>query len=222
MADPIQQHEVTRSELTYTAQTIVSSRLVNSTISGSLPRHLARYDHLTLVRQLSPEQPIRVFISYHRSDNDAYDGIATKLHIILPQRWEGRTGTRMDTYLDTESNFGGELWHDRMIQELAAATIFLPLVTMRYLRSRRCVEELNAFTNEGVSQDAITRVIPVIVDGQQQIAKASTDEARFIAARQYVDFTDAVNADISSARWKDRLSELVKQIERVVTSAEPL
>jgi len=169
------------------------------------------------LRPASQADPtVRVFISYHRADNDAYDGIATKLHALLPQRYEARTGTPMDAYLDTESNVGGELWHDRMIREAAAAAVFLPLVTMRYLKSKHCIQELHAFLDRPRPSTRVSRVIPVIVDGRQQLEQASSDEARLVAARQYIDFTDAVDADISSARWKDKIRELITQIELVV------
>jgi len=160
---------------------------------------------------------VRVFISYYRKDNDAFDRIATKLHKLLPQRYEARTGSQMDTYLDAESNVGGELWYDRMIRESEIATIFLPLITMRYVKSRYCMDELHAFLDQTTDPGRITRVIPVIIAGREKLELDSSEESRLLMARQYIDFTDAVNADTSSARWKDKINELVKQIETVST-----
>lgn len=106
-------------------------------------------------------KPIKVFVSYRRKDEDTY-GIVKFLCDNLPARFESQTGGQLELFVD-KGLAGGAEWRRRIPAAARQCDFFLPMLTIQYLRSEHCLEELRHFLDSRARGDRKSSLVPVIL-----------------------------------------------------------
>jgi hypothetical protein len=114
-----------------------------------------------------PEQVSAGFISYRRDDNLAFRKVVDQLHADIGNTYEARTGRVLNLFLDRESIGWGEDWREKIQTSVQGATVFIPIVTMRYFTSQACRDELFAFHEAARNLGVTELILPIILMGAQ-------------------------------------------------------
>lgn len=163
----------------------------------------------------------QAFLSYHRRDNETYDGVVDRLAAEIGGRFEAETGRSLQIFVDRESIPGGGDWRERIAESIASATIFIPVITMRYFASAPCREELLAFYDGADRLGVTDLILPVVLAGAINIS--ATDprpEVRLIERLNYRKIDEAIDKGYQSPEWKAAVRTLVTDIARGLSLAE--
>lgn len=98
-----------------------------------------------MVALTSQVAPVTGFISYRRVDNDDFGGAVDRLASDLKAVYAAKTGGQLQLFVDRESIGWGADWRDAIRTSVECATVFMPVITMRYFQSNQCCEELQSF-----------------------------------------------------------------------------
>lgn len=82
-----------------------------------------------------PQEPTslnRGFISYTRADNETFGQVVNRLKADLTGQFQAQTGRTLELFLDRDSIGWGEDWRQTIRTSVQAATVFIPVVTMRF------------------------------------------------------------------------------------------
>lgn len=161
------------------------------------------------------------FISYHRPDNETYDSVVDRLANELKGRFAAQSGRSLEIFLDRDSIPGGNDWRDKIAEAIASATVFIPVVTMRYFQSDNCREELIAFYDGARRLGVTDLILPVILAGSENISeKDPRPEVRLIERLNYRSIEAAVDAGYQSPEWKSVVRTLVADVAKGLAAAE--
>jgi hypothetical protein len=165
--------------------------------------------------------PTKCFISYHRPDNADYTDVVDRLKSEIAARYAAETGRALDIFLDRESIGWGEDWRTKIRGSVLEATVFLPVITMRYFQSDACAEELNMF-HENAQQLGVTELIlPIVLAGSTQIsADHENSLVRLIDALNYKRIDRAWRAGYDSHEWLQVVDDMVHALIDSLARAE--
>ena len=111
------------------------------------------------------------FISYRRDDNADFGGVVDEIRTIIPAIFESRTGQRLELFIDREGIGWGEDWREKILTSVKQATVFIPVVTLRYFNSSACMDELLAFEATARNLGVTDLILPIVLFGAEQISK---------------------------------------------------
>ncbi|MEU7783685.1 hypothetical protein [Amycolatopsis sp. NPDC049159] len=108
------------------------------------------------------------------------------------------------------------------LEQLCAAMVFIPAVTMNYFyRSSACREELTAFYAKANELGLTQLILPLIVLGRELITESSDDaNVRIVEKLQHIDIEEAVLAGAGTAEWRRTMAAVSKKLINAIQSAE--
>ncbi|HEX3825979.1 MAG TPA: TIR domain-containing protein [Sporichthyaceae bacterium] len=140
----------------------------------------------------------RGFISYTRDDNDDFNRVVGELKRTLAGRFHAHTGRQLQFFVDRDSIGWGQDWRQRIRESVQAATVFIPVVTMRYFSSEMCREELLLFHSNARQLGVTELILPVTLAGADQItADHALEEVRLIESLNYKNIESAWEAGMT-------------------------
>lgn len=152
--------------------------------------------------------PYQCFISYTRADNDDHDAVVDRLKKEMAGRFEAATGSRLEVFLDRESIGWGERWRDRIADAIAGSTLFVPIITMRYLiviHAGRSSPHSFPPQIKRVSD----LILPVILFGSGRITSENSDDlVRIVAELNWKEYPrggrPGTGRQLGRGKWGDR------------------
>lgn len=163
----------------------------------------------------------KCFISYHRPDNDDYTQVVDRLKKEITARFASETGRDLEIFLDRDSIGWGENWRTKIRDSVLDATLFIPVVTMRYFRSDPCREELTAFHENAQRLGVTELILPIVLAGASRItADSPDDQIRLIESLNYKRIDSAWRAGYESTEWLTLIDDMVKAFESAIDRAE--
>ena len=96
----------------------------------------------TLAKKVNPAAKWIAFISYTRKDDEAYDGIVTKLHTSLQRQLRGCGG---NVYLDRNSSRDSVNFKKGVSSVLEDRPVFIPILSPAWFESPECDWEYSQF-----------------------------------------------------------------------------
>lgn len=161
------------------------------------------------------------FISYKREDNADFNGVADRLRRDIAGRFQALTGRRLDLFIDRESIGWGEDWRQKIRESVEAATLFLPIITMRYFTSDACREELLTFYSNARQLGVTDLLLPIVLTGSAQINEDDPrDDVKLLARLNYKSIEDAWLEGYESPLWNKTIFEMVRCLETALPAAE--
>ena len=161
------------------------------------------------------------FISYLREDNEDFGGVVDEIWHSLSALFEAQTGQRIEFFLDRESIGWGEDWRARIELSVRNATVFVPIITLRYFNSQACLDELLAFEATARSLGVTDLILPIVLFGADQIRdEDERPEVRLIARLNYKSLEDAWRAGYDSSEWRRALSDCAKSLAVALRRSE--
>lgn len=165
----------------------------------------------------------KCFISYVHSDNESFRGVADRLKSDISNQYEAHTGRPLDIFLDRESIGWGQDWPSRIRESVESATIFIPVVTMRYFQSESCREELMTFYSNAEELGVRELIAPVILAGVNSIRIDAEDEAiRLIARLQYKNIEEIWRQGYDSPDWNLAIYDMIDNLRSAINTSEQL
>ncbi len=166
------------------------------------------------------DQPELVgFFSYSREDDDDSAGALSALRDRIQRELASQLGrSRHDFRLwqDTAAIAHGKLWETEIAGAIAQSVFFIPIVTPRALKSRHCAFEFQAFLKREAELSRQDLLFPLLYI---EVPQLTQEEDRYqsyvrqiIHARQYADWTDFRQDDISSTRTRQQIERFCKDI----------
>jgi hypothetical protein len=161
------------------------------------------------------------FVSYRRADNTDFRAVVDQFRSDVTAMYEAITGKTLRLFLDRESIGWGEDWRQRIHEAVGAATVFIPIITMRYFTSEMCREELLAFYGSASRLGVTELLLPVVLFGADQIRDDhELAEVQLIARLNYKNIEDAWVAGYDSPEWRAMISDCVNTLDRAIQGAE--
>lgn len=168
-----------------------------------------------------PEQVSAGFISYRRDDNASFRRVVDRLHEDIGNTYEARTGRVLNLFLDRDSIGWGEDWREKIRSSVQAATVFIPIVTMRYFTSQACRDELFAFHEAAKNLGVTELLLPIILMGAENITKDDErPEVQLIESLNYKNIEPSFRAGYDSPEWLQIIGEIVADLVRGLKAAE--
>ena len=133
------------------------------------------------------------FFSYARSDDENTWGLLTKIHQVLQEIINLKTGDQVEVFLDREQIFSDDNWEATIEAHLERAHFLIPILTPTYLSRPSCRKELEYFLDRGLSEKRSPRILPItLVETQRNEAAArriSDRLAQEVSKLQHFDWT---------------------------------
>ncbi|GAB3709438.1 toll/interleukin-1 receptor domain-containing protein [Amycolatopsis oliviviridis] len=162
----------------------------------------------------------QVFVSYAH-DDDAVLDFVEKFANDLKYYAFADHGREIKVFVDNQSIIWGEEWRAKIYDSVKGASAFVPLVTMRYLASPMCREELQLFVESAQNLGVKELFLPIVVLGHKMITEDSDNLAtRHVASRQYIKLKDAVLDGTTSSTWRKALVEIASRLVDGIERAE--
>lgn len=163
----------------------------------------------------------RGFISYTRADNDTFGQVVDRLKADLTGRFQAQTGRTLELFVDRDSIGWGEDWRQTIRGSVQAATVFIPIVTMRYFTSDACREELIAFHSNARQLGVTDLILPIVLAGADQIRDTDErEEVRLIESLNYMNIESAWVAGYDSPEWRRSIAEMVGHLSSALVRVE--
>jgi hypothetical protein len=164
--------------------------------------------------------PIRCLISYTTEDDE-------NLRIVQPllkslQYWaQSNLGRSVEIWPEMQGLELGKDWHHYVASNLEEATVFVPLITINYLRSPHCREELFFYHSTAEMLGLSSAIVPAVLLGHDAISNTSSDlVARIVAQHQFVDLQAAVFEGVDSPAWRRDMAALARRVVQAAESME--
>lgn len=161
------------------------------------------------------------FLSYRRDDNDQFGGVVDQLKRDLEGIYEAHTGRRLQIFVDRDSIGWGADWRQNIRLSVERATVFIPVITMRYFASQACRDELLAFYASARQLGVTELLLPLVLAGEDQIsADDPREEVRLIERLNQKRIRPAWMAGYHSAEWRTLIVDLVTSLEHALRASE--
>ncbi|WP_162237270.1 TIR domain-containing protein [Aeromicrobium sp. Leaf272] len=167
------------------------------------------------------DQASEGFISYTRKDNASFRGVVEVLRDDIMNTIEARTGRSLTLFLDRESIGWGEDWREKIQQSVETATLFIPIITMRYFQSEACRDELLAFHEAAKRRGLTGLILPIVLMGAENITrKDDRPEVRLIEALNYKQIETEFRSGFDSPPWLRVIGEIASDLVMNLQAAE--
>lgn len=161
------------------------------------------------------------FISYRRDDNRAFRGVVDQLRDDIANTFEARTGRNLSLFLDRDTIGWGEEWREKIRASVESATVFIPVVTMRYFTSQACRDELFAFHEVAKRLGVTQLILPIVLMGAENITREDErPEVRLIESLNYKSIEVQFRAGFDSPEWLSIIDEIVRDLITSLQAAE--
>lgn len=162
-----------------------------------------------------------MFLSYARADDTVFN-MVRPFKELLSHLVYAKAGRRVSAFVDQDDIEWGEIWKDRLTNEILSATVFIPLLSAAYLDSPNCRMEFNRFYSNARTLGVTELLLPVLVLKAPGIFHdASPDEIVSVSSeRQWENIEDAVLSDRGSSEWKRTMARLADRFVRSYQAAE--
>jgi len=88
-----------------------------------------------------------------------------------------KTGRRIAAFVDQRDIRWGDIWRNRLSEEILAASVFIPLLSANYLESENCRMEFNKFHSAARGLGVSELLLPIVViDAPDVFNEGSTDD----------------------------------------------
>jgi hypothetical protein len=168
---------------------------------------------------LADLQELVGFFSYSREDDDDSAGALSALRDRIQRELASQLGrSRHDFRLwqDTAAISHGKLWEAEISGAIAQSVFFIPIVTPRALKSRHCAFEFQEFLRREAQLGREDLLFPLLYIEVPELAREEdrylSQVLQIIHARQYADWTDFRQDDISSTRTRQQVERFCKDI----------
>jgi hypothetical protein len=166
------------------------------------------------------EAAIRAFLSYAHADDDDFqlvDPLVRKLRALI----KVKTGRDLEVFVDREAIGWGVNWRERLAESVEGATVFIPLLTARYLESQACRDEFLAFHSKADVLGVTDLLLPIVVFRSPLFQPDSSDEVAKIAeSLQYKVIEDALIEGTESPAWLAQVRDLAESLIAALSRAE--
>jgi hypothetical protein len=157
--------------------------------------------------------PSQGFLSYVRNDNRDFNEVVDRLKADIGGRFHAQTGRALNLFVDRDSIGWGEDWRQRIRESVQVATVFIPVVTMRYFTSDGCREELLLFHSNAKQLGVTDLILPIILAGADQLsADDEREEVQLIESLNYKSIESAWVAGYDSPEWRRIVHEMVTEL----------
>lgn len=168
-----------------------------------------------------PSSEISVFLSYARRDDEA-------LHFIDPFKKllthfvSANTGRDISTFVDRNNIEWGDFWQEEIKKSLLGATVFIPVLSANYLKSKNCRDEFNKFSSAASKMGVTELILPVLLNRAPYIFNVdSKDEiVQGVLELQYEVIEEASLTSADSQEWKQTMSKMAKRFNASYEKAE--
>jgi len=166
-------------------------------------------------------QKIRVFLSYARVDDESF-GMIQPFKDLLGKFIQLKSGLTVQSFLDQNDIKWGELWRDRLDDEILASTVFIPILSTSYLTSENCRSEFLQFRARSAILDVPQLLLPVLLVNAPDVFRSdSLDEiVQVVNDTQWEVIEDAVLSDQGSSAWKQTMMRLAGRFVSAYREAE--
>lgn len=152
-----------------------------------------------------------LFMSYVHEDDRAMKGRITQLARAIDDQYRFLTGEALEVFTDENLDWG-DPWRSRIDEQLARATFFVPVVTPRFLLSRECRRETQAFLavarSAGVDE---LYVLPIFLVAPETLG-ADDPLAAALGGYHGQRFEDLIYEDPESSDYRRAVNELAKRL----------
>lgn len=163
----------------------------------------------------------RCFFSYHRRDNNDYLGVVDRLKSELEGRFEASTGRELEIFVDRDSIGWGEDWRTKIRESVLGATVFIPIITMRYFSSDACMEELTTFYENARQLGVTDLLLPIVLAGSRNITSDHpSDEVRLIERLNYRAIETEWALGYESPQWIGMVNRMIDDLASALVRAE--
>lgn len=168
-----------------------------------------------------PESVTDCFVSYKREDNEDLGGVVDRIRTDLSGMYAAHTGKSLRVFIDREGIGWGEDWRQKIRESVERATVFVPVVTMRYFTSQHCREELMSFYNNAKQLGVTELLLPIVLMGEDQIRSDDPrEEVRLIERLNYKSLREAWLAGFESPEWRQAMFDCVQHLDSALQEAE--
>ncbi|MBB4267837.1 toll/interleukin-1 receptor domain-containing protein [Roseospira visakhapatnamensis] len=102
------------------------------------------------------------FFSYSRHDDQAVDGLLSKIRSKLEVEVRVRSGDEdLQVFQDTDDIDMGDDWRSVLREAIDSSVVFIPVVTPFYFTRPACREELNIWLSNYRTPEERKRIIPI-------------------------------------------------------------
>lgn len=106
--------------------------------------------------------PIVAFFSYARRDDDAVDGLLSRIREKLETEVQVHAGDEdLQVFQDTDNINPGDEWSKRLREAIDSSAYFIPVLTPFYFNRPRCREELEIWLTNYKTPVKRGRIIPI-------------------------------------------------------------
>jgi len=165
--------------------------------------------------------PRRGFISYRHDDDEDFGHVVERLTKDIRSMYAAETGFQLELFFDRDSIGWGEHWQSRIHESVRSATLFIPVVTMRYFESKYCLTEMIMY-HESASALAVPELIlPLVLFGSDQLQLDSArPEVRLLSQHQHIDIKAGWVDGFESATWRRTITQCVVGVRAALSRAE--
>jgi len=166
-------------------------------------------------------QEIRIFLSYAHADDESL-GMIQPFKDLLSRFIQLKSGLTVKSFLDQNDIKWGELWRDRLDEEILASTVFIPILSTSYLASENCRSEFLQFRARSTILGVPQLLLPVLlVNAPDVFQPNSTDEiVQVVTNTQWEVIEDAVLSEPGSSAWKQTMMRLSERFVSAYRKAE--
>ncbi|MGW1186208.1 toll/interleukin-1 receptor domain-containing protein [Streptomyces drozdowiczii] len=135
--------------------------------------------------------------------------------------YKAKTGNELSVFFARDSIGWGDDWRARIDSELENASIFMPIITMRYFNSSACRDELNTFNQGALRLGVQYLILPVVIAGAREIrSDHPIPEVATIKALQYKDLEEVFLEGPGTREWRKALSGLTDELIDLISRGE--
>lgn len=164
---------------------------------------------------------IKVFLSYARKDDEI-------IHFIQPFKdllthfVGANSGREISAFVDRHKIEWGDLWKEEIEKSLLSATVFIPILSANYLKSKNCRDEFNTFYSTASKMGVTELILPVLLNRAPTLfTEDSKDEiVQVVLEHQFEIIEDASLTAADSPEWKQTMSQLAGRFNKAYEKAE--
>lgn len=161
------------------------------------------------------------FFSYRRPDDEATDGLISKIHQVMQNRLVPYLGEDVEIFLDTDDIKTGDDWPERLQQALDAANYLIPILSPNFFKSDYCRRELERFFEKEDELNRYDMVLPVYLFEIPNYSIHADDELIAKTARRNHENWLAFNASTEvDQEFRSQISKFADQLKEKVLRDE--
>ncbi len=166
--------------------------------------------------------PYHCFISYCPEDDETFDFVVDRLRRAITGMFEAHTGDPLLVFVDRDEIEWGQRTRDETSRAISNATLFVPIITMRYFKSDRC-QELIEFNTVAKERGVTGLILPLILMGAETIQPNHPwPQVQLIDKLNYKSIEAAWKDGYESPTWKRAMVDIVKELSVALTEVQPL